>query len=321
MDGHPLVRKRIYSHYGAEDHRDFYQKSGIDNFSLWAWPAYEPVYIGPPRHENKYHDLLHGIWGSTPQVAHPMAPGYTQYRWPSARDFDFSGASAAIRDAHSCDMVSIGAHISVGLCHHIRMRGYEQTMYDVLDDAFMEDYTGRIREYILGYLTALFDAAGDCIDIMRCDEDIGGNDTLLISPDLWRQWYKPLWREAFALCKARGSRIWLHSCGYCRPLVEDFIECGADVLDPVPPYVKDSDPADMKAAFGARLCLHGGVDQINQMIYGTPEGVRAEVKLRMEQMKPGGGYICGASQVLTEQIPFENVLAFFNAALEFGGYA
>jgi uroporphyrinogen decarboxylase len=76
----------------------------------------------------------------------------------------------------------------------------------------------------------------------------------------------------------------------------------------------------MKAAFGSRLCLHGGIDQINALIYGTPESVREEVKLRMEQMKPGGGYICGASQVLTEQIPFENIIAFFDAARRFGEY-
>ena len=96
---------------------------------------------------------------------------------------------------------------------------------------------------------------------------------------------------------------------------------GADILDPIPPYVKDSDPADMKRAYGGRLCLHGGVDQINALVYGAPEKVRQEVALRMRQMKPGGGYICGASQVLTDQIPLENIVAFLETAKELGGYA
>ena len=102
--------------------------------------------------------------------------------------------------------------------------------------------------------------------------------------------------------------------------VEDFIECGADVLDPVPPYVKDSDPKEIKEVYGKRLCLHGGVNQIDALVYGTPESVREETRLRMEQMKPDGAYICGASQVLTEQIPIENIVAFFEAAREFGDY-
>jgi uroporphyrinogen decarboxylase len=102
--------------------------------------------------------------------------------------------------------------------------------------------------------------------------------------------------------------------------VDDFIEMGADALDPIPPYVKDSDPADMKKTYGSRLCLHGGVNHIDVMVYGSPQKVREEVKLRMEQMKPDGAYICGASQVLTDQMPLENIIALFNSVREFGAY-
>jgi len=237
-----------------------------------------------------------------------------------AEHLDFAGAGAAMREAHDNDMVSIGGHISAGLLHHIRVRGYERAMLDVLDEGFMRDYLGKLREFYLAYLAALFGEVGGGLDVMRCDEDAGGNNALLINPVLWRKWYKPLWKELFDLCHANGTKVWLHSCGYCRSIVEDFIECGADVLDPIPPYVKDSDPLDMKSSYGSRLCLHGGVNHIDAMVYGTPEIVREEVRLRMAQLKPGGGYICGSSQVLTDQIPFANVISLLESAKEFGVY-
>ena len=320
MDCWPGVRSAVYAHYGAKSHYDFYEKSGVDNFSLWDWPAYEPAYVGPERPGIKNYSMHTGIWGSIPEVYYPMDVDYGNYRWPRADDFDYRGARAAMREAREYDMVSIGAHVSVGLTHHIRMRGYESSMLDVLDDAFMEDYMGKLREFYLSFLQAFFGEAGGLVDVMRCDEDAGGNDRLLINPDTWRKWYKPLWKEAFAIIRENGAKIWLHSCGYCRSIVEDFIDCGADILDPIPPYVKGSDPLEMKATYGGRLCLHGGVNHIDAMIYGSPAGVREEVRLRMAQMKPGGGYICGASQVLTDQMPIENVITFFESAKEFGVY-
>ena len=320
MDCWPAVRRAIYAHYRAMGPYDFYDKSGVDNFSLWDWPAYEPTYIGPPRPHVHGYALAFGAWGSVPEVYHPMEEDYDNYRWPRTEDFDFSGAQAAMRDAHDNDMVSIGTHISVGLTHHIRMRGYECAMFDVLDDAFMEDYLGKLREYFLAFLSALFKETRGCMDVMRCDEDAGGNNALMINPVIWRKWYKPLWKELFGFCHSNGAKVWLHSCGYCRSIVEDFIECGADILDPIPPYVKDSDPADMKSAYGGKLCLHGGVNHIDAMIYGTPETVREEVRLRMSQLKPGGGYICGPSQVFTEQMPIKNIISFFESAKAFGAY-
>lgn len=314
------TRQRIYDYYGVDNSFDLYKKTGVDAFALWHWPASEPKYIGEPRPHIKRQDITVGVWGSIPEVFHPMENDYENYRWPTSNDLDFSNIKADMLDAHAHDMVSIATHISIGLNHHIRVRGYEKALFDVMDDEFMEDYIAHVREYFIDYLTTLFKAADGTIDIMRCDEDAGGNDTLMINPITWRKWYKPLWTELFDICHQNGSKVWLHSCGYCRSILEDFIEMGADVLDPIPPYVKDSNPLDMKQQYGSRICLHGGVNHIDAMVYGNPQIVREEVKLRMEQMKPGGAYICGPSQVLTDQIPLENIIAFFDAALEFGKY-
>ncbi len=320
MDAWIATRKRIYEYYGVKDHYDFYGKTGIDNFALWDWPVIAPAYKGPPRDSIKDHNVIMGAWGAISERVFPILVGLDKYYWHSSKDFDFSCIKAGFLDAHEHDMVSIGSHISCGLNHHIRMRGYEQSMYDVLDDNFMEEYMGRIREYFIGYLSVLFEAAEGSMDIIRCDEDLGGQNTMLVNPKIWRKWYKPLWKELFDIVHNNGTKIWMHSCGYCRDVIEDFIEIGVDVLDPVPPYVTGSDPGEMKKHFGSRLCLHGGINHIDAFVYGTPETVKQEVELRMSQLKPGGGYICGPSQMLTDQMPLENIVAFFETALELGNY-
>ena len=218
------------------------------------------------------------------------------------------------------DMTAASAHAGVGFTHHYQMRTYEKTFFDILDDTFMEDYMGRNREFFIEYFNRLFKYAKGGIDIIRADEDLGGQENMSISPESWRRWYKPLWQDVFRICKDNGAKIWMHSCGFCRDVVDDFIEIGVDILNPVPVYVRGSDPLDMKKTFGDRLAFDGGVDQINIMIKGTPEMVRQEVKLRIEQMASGGGFIIGPSQVFTKDMPIENIITFFDAAHEFGEY-
>jgi uroporphyrinogen decarboxylase len=201
------------------------------------------------------------------------------------------------------------------------MRSYEHCLLDVLDEAWMSDYLARCREFFIPYFENLFKYAGGAIDIIRADEDLGGHDRMLISPQLWRKWYKPLWKEVFSICHRNGAKIWLHSCGYCRAVVPDFIEIGADILNPIPPYVRDSDPYDMKQTFGQVLAFDGGVDQMNVLVAGTPEMVKKEVQLRLTQLAPGGGFILGPSQVLTRDIPLENLIAMFDTTLAEGWYS
>jgi uroporphyrinogen decarboxylase len=100
----------------------------------------------------------------------------------------------------------------------------------------------------------------------------------------------------------------------------DFIEMGADILNPLPPYVRDSDPPEMKQTFGQALAFDGGVDQMNVLVKGTPEMVKEEVRRRISQLAPGGGYILGPSQVITRDIPLPNLVAMFETALEHGAY-
>jgi uroporphyrinogen decarboxylase len=314
--------REVLDYYAAKDLAQLYLKTGIDCFSAWHRDnAALPVYRGPARSGIAQHDSTYGFWGKVGEHIYPLAgERLDAYRWPRWDDFDYSHLKADLLDIRSHDLPAVSGHAGVGWLHHVQMRSYDHCLLDVLDEAWMDEYMARNRAFILPYFETLFQAAHGMIDIIRADEDLGGHDRMLISPRLWRKWYKPLWQEVFAICHRNGARIWLHSCGYCRAVIPDFIEMGADILNPLPPYVLDGDPVDMKRHFGHVLAFDGGVDQMNVLVSGTPTLVREEVRRRIDQLAPGGGYILGPSQVITRDIPLENLVAMFDTALEYGGY-
>jgi uroporphyrinogen decarboxylase len=322
FDMHPDIERRLCEYYAAADLEGVYQKTGIEFFSVWnpAWSAL-PVYTGQPRPGVPSHDSTYGFWGKYPEHIYPLAvDDLDHFRWPLVSDFDFSHLKSDLTAIRAGDHTAASGHAGVGWLHHVQMRGYDHSLYDVLDDGWMREYMAHNREFLVPYFEALFQHADGLIDIIRADEDLGGHENMLISPKLWRKWYKPLWAEIFAICHRSGARVWLHSCGFCRSVVEDFIEIGADVLNPIPAYVRGSDPLEMKQVFGSRLAFDGGVDQMRVLVSGTPEQVREETRLRIEQLAPGGGYILGPSQVITDDIPLENLVGMFDAVNEFGWY-
>ena len=318
----PEKERELFDYYGVRDLAGLYQKTGIDCFSVWHTDnAALPVYQGPPRPGIQTYDATYGCWGKVGEHIYPLADETLgTYRWPRWDDFDYSRLPARLQEIRQHDLPAASGHAGVGWLHHVQMRSYDHCLTDVLDDAWMSDYMAHNRAFIIPYFEQLFKAAEGTIDVIRADEDLGGHDRMLISPRLWRKWYKPLWKEVFDICHRHGAKVWLHSCGYCRAVLPDFIEMGADILNPLPPYVRDSDPPEMKQTFGQALAFDGGVDQMNVLVKGTPEMVKEEVRRRISQLAPGGGYILGPSQVITRDIPLPNLVAMFETALESGAY-
>ena len=96
-------------------------------------------------------------------------------------------------------------------------------------------------------------------------------------------------------------RIAVHICGYIEPIIDDLVEVGVDVLNPVQPLAMD--PARLKKRFGKRLSFWGAVDDQKVMPFGSPADVEAEVRLRIAQLAPGGGYILCPSHNMQPTTP------------------
>jgi len=114
----------------------------------------------------------------------------------------------------------------------------------------------------------------------------------------------------------------MHCCGGVRELIPLFIDAGIDAIHAVQPSCRGMEPAGLKRDFGGRIVFNGAIDSHHVLISGTPESVRQSTREVLDIMKPGGGYICGASHdTILEETPVENVAAMFEAVREFGNYA
>jgi uroporphyrinogen decarboxylase len=315
------LKAAVLRHYGVRHVRELHDKAGIDAFSVWDWPAVMPEFIGPRKPHVIEHDSTYGSWGKVVEHVYPMENTTLEaYEWPRVEHFDFSTLNTRLRDVKAQDITTASGHAGFGWLHHVQLRGYENALMDVFEDEWMEEYVARNHSFAVAYFSALFAAADGEIDIIRADDDMGGQDALIISPSTWRKWYKPLWKAVFDICHANGAKVWFHSCGFCRDLLDDFVEMGVDILNPIPPYVRGNDHADLKQRYGHLLAFDGGVDQMNILVQGDPKAVRADVKRCIEILAPGGGYIIGPSHVVTRDVPLPNIIALFEAAKDFGSY-
>jgi len=248
------------------------------------------------------------------------------FAWPDPQDPGrFAGMAERARHIREVE----GRAVFVGsLCAgvtemHFRLRGYEDGYMDMAADpslarALME----RITEIKLAYWERVLDEIGDLIDIAAEADDLGAQHAPLFSPKTYRQIVKPLHAEIVSLVKRRSrARFFLHSCGAIRDLIPDLIDIGVDCLNPVQVSAEGMDTADLKADFGAHLTFWGGaVDPQRVLARGTPDEVRAETRRRIDDLKPGGGFVFASIHNIQAHVPVENILAMWEALEEAGTY-
>lgn len=204
----------------------------------------------------------------------------------------------------------------------IQLRGFERFMTDmVLDKKFTHKFMGKLLETIIGYYDVLLDQAGPYINIVETQDDYGHQNSLFFSPSLFREMIKPYRSElnAFIKKKAPQASIFIHTCGAVSELIEDLIDCGIDVVNPVQPLAKGMETKGLKERFGGKIVFHGGID-LQKALAGSKEDVELEVKTRLRDLAPGGGYILSPANVVQDDVPVENIVLLFDLAKEYGQY-
>jgi len=162
--------------------------------------------------------------------------------------------------------------------------------------------------------------AGLGVDILWLGDDFGTQESLIVSPEIWREFFKPRYArliEAFKNVKS-DVKIAYHSDGNIEKLLPEYIDIGVDILNAVQP--KSMDPAHLKRRFGANLSYWGTLDIQETFPFGTPEDVEKEIAERIRTVAPNGGLILGPSHNFQADVPLENILAFYHAAERYGVY-
>jgi uroporphyrinogen decarboxylase len=183
------------------------------------------------------------------------------------------------------------------------------------EPAQVHAFLDRLLEFHLANLERFLGAVGPYIDVIVFGDDLGGQNAPLLSPRMYREFFKPrhsqLWRRAKQLANVK---VMLHCCGAVRPLLPDLIDAGIDAINPVQISCRGMDAAELKRDFGSELTLWGGgCDTQSMLPTASAEEVRQHVQRQVDILAPGGGFVFQAVHNIQTNVPAENILAMFEA--------
>jgi uroporphyrinogen decarboxylase len=174
--------------------------------------------------------------------------------------------------------------------------------------------TAELCKRLMGHFLEALDQA---VDLIKIGDDLGTQERLLISPQMYRSILKPIHADYIAFIRNRtNAKVFFHTDGDVFDLIEDFIEIGVDVLNPIQTSAgKMADLPGLKKRFGKNIVFCGGIDTQHLLPYGSPEEVRREVRRVIETLGDEGGYMLAAVHTIMNQVPAENILAMVDAAV------
>jgi uroporphyrinogen decarboxylase len=293
-----------------------------------------PAYVGPPlppgedvwgvRRAPIAHQTASGDTGSYDEIVHyPLAgakdPGdLDAHRWPTTAWFDYAALPdrIAAEQAHGerCLMVANGNLFETAWY----MRGFERAFLDmVLQPDLFHAIMARVTDFYVDHFQRMLAAAGGAVDLAFTADDIGGQQGLLLSLDMWAQHLKPYHVRLNEAIHAFGVKVIYHTDGGVMDAVPGLIDMGIDVLQALQFSARGMDARTLKARYGDQLCFEGGVSVQTTLPFGTPGDVRCEVEALIAVLGAGGGYILGPSHAIQAGTPPENVVAMFDTAASF----
>ncbi len=187
---------------------------------------------------------------------------------------------------------------------------------------FAEALMVKIADHCKTLMAAFLAELDGNVDIIKIGDDLGTQESLMISPEMYRRILKPIHADFIAFIRERTrAKVFFHTDGDVEPLIDDFIEIGVDILNPIQTSAgKMADLAGLKKRFGMNIVFCGAIDTHHVLPHGTPEEVRQEVKRVIDLLGPGGGCMIGPVHTIMNDVPGENVLAMVDAVEEFGRY-
>ncbi|MBN1341868.1 MAG: hypothetical protein JXQ73_04270 [Phycisphaerae bacterium] len=202
------------------------------------------------------------------------------------------------------------------------LRGFENFMVDLaMNESFVQALFERTTQIQIAVNDIVFREIGDLVDIVYTSDDLGGQNGPQIGPDCFKRLLKPHFNKIWAHARvSTKAKLMHHCCGSCYAFIGDFIQLGVQAINPLQVSAAYMDTAKLKSEFGKRMAFWGGIDTQSIMPRGSAEDVRQEVKRRIHDMAPGGGYILSAVHNLQPEVPPANIIALFEAGKEFGRY-
>lgn len=248
-----------------------------------------------------------------------------RHPWPDPERPDlWTGLRDRARWLHEhTDYVIVADAIKGGLLTTaLQIRGYEQMFADLVDNVPMaEALLDRLLDLYKAFWTAFLREVGPYAQMVYFTDDIGGQSSLMVSPAMFRALLKPRLAALIDHIKSKADvKFMYHTDGTVMPVIEDIIQMGVDVLNPIQTSASGMDTRVLKETYHGRLCFHGAIDVQQVLPFVSAAEVRREVARRIHDLAPGGGYILAPCHNIGSDVPPENVEALYAAARDFGRY-
>ncbi|MBN2853073.1 MAG: hypothetical protein JXQ23_10105 [Clostridia bacterium] len=250
---------------------------------------------------------------------HPLAECKTvtdikNYKWPELDWWDYDRIPDIIENECQKDRRAIMFFAGGTFETPWYMRGMEQFFMDIIEEPeIVNAICEKVGEYYLGRAMRVLDKAKGKIDIIGSGGDLGAQETLMINPSAWREHIKPHFRGLIEPFKKMGLKTFYHSDGAITSVINDFIECGLDILDPIQVGAKGMNPENIYSLFGERLTFHGAIDEVELLPNATASEVYEETSRVIRIMNQNNGYIVSPTHQVQGDTPVENILAIFEA--------
>ena len=275
-----------------------------------------------PKPHGLYYDMVaHPLKGATLEDA-------KRFAWPDPKDeHRLEGIKdEASRLAKSDSLVVLGTvGMTVGLLQTFQwLLGFEDSFYSLAADPELTHYiVGKLAELDIEFWEWAIPYLGDDIKVVLYADDYGMQTGPVFSYEMFERYFKPWYSKIFQLIKKQKSDLFIffHTCGSSRFIIPDLIESGVDILNPVQYTSKDMEPAALKKDFGRDITFWGGgIDTQKVLPNGTVQQVKDEVRKRIDDFAPGGGFVFNTVHNIQADVSPSNLMAMWEALHEYGEY-
>lgn len=195
------------------------------------------------------------------------------------------------------------------------MRSMEELMMDMMiEDEKATLLLDKITEFACSKAKTYTEAG---VDILSLGDDIGTQESIMMDVNFWERWFKP--RLARVIDAARAVNpdvlIFYHSCGYIVPFIDQLVEVGVDILNPIQPECMSFD--EIHDRYGNGLSFWGTIGTQELLPYGTPQQVRETILSRLEKCGEQGGIVVGPTHMVEPEVPWDNLMAIVEGVKEF----
>lgn len=322
-NGAPETTRSIVEFLGAKNSNE-----ALYDILKMDYKTFRPKYTGQEAKADA-DGRIKNIWGikrtghfSGQAVNHPLAgieslEDFAKYNFPSTSLWDCKITEQELNEANnSCIIGGSWAQFFHTTADLLGMENMLVMLYT--EPELIKTVISTIFEFYYEHTKRCFEENPGIIDFMFMGNDFGTQRALLMSPELWNEFFGIHIKRMVELSHKHGAVAGLHSCGDIHLIIPYLIDMGMDVINPIQVNAEHMNPIVLKREFGKDIVFFGGIDENVTLIHGTEHEVREETKRIIDILGSDGKYIVAASHdYLLPEVPARNIVAMYEEAAKY----